>query len=106
MILCPSSTVWYAMRSKKLLNKIKLFTDHLNDKNKKIELEKIKTELLLYEILPKSVAQELRLNKKVEPESFDCVTIYFSDIQGFTSLSAKCKPLEVKNKFINIVVVH
>ncbi|KAL0868440.1 hypothetical protein ABMA27_007937 [Loxostege sticticalis] len=57
--------------------------------------EKRKCEELLYQLLPKSVASQLIMGQPVMAETYDQVTIYFSDIIGFTQLSAESTPLEV-----------
>ena len=41
------------------------------------------------------VAEQLKRGDPVIPENYDCVSIYFSDIVGFTALSAESTPLEV-----------
>lgn len=50
---------------------------------------------LLYDVFPSHVADTLRAGKKVEPEHHECVTIFFSDIVGFTDISRKLQPIEV-----------
>ncbi|VDO33197.1 unnamed protein product [Haemonchus placei] len=42
--------------------------------------EKKKSDILLYRMLPKEVAEKLKLGQSVEPETFDCVTLFFSDV--------------------------
>lgn len=75
------------------------YTDHLEEtvreRTQQLEEEKMKTDALLYRMLPKSVAEQLKRGEPVTAESFDQVTIFFSDIVGFTSLAADSKPLEI-----------
>ncbi|PVD36191.1 hypothetical protein C0Q70_03166, partial [Pomacea canaliculata] len=57
--------------------------------------QKRRAEDLLYSMLPKQVAGQLIRGEVVKAETFESVTIYFSDICGFTALSAESTPMQV-----------
>ena len=52
---------------------------------------------------PRSVCNRLVSGQAVIAETFSSATIYFSDIVGFTAMSAQSSPLEVKIKKINLI---
>nr|XP_046266013.1 retinal guanylyl cyclase 1 [Scatophagus argus]XP_046266014.1 retinal guanylyl cyclase 1 [Scatophagus argus]XP_046266015.1 retinal guanylyl cyclase 1 [Scatophagus argus]XP_046266017.1 retinal guanylyl cyclase 1 [Scatophagus argus] len=69
--------------------------DLIRERTEELEVERQKTDKLVAAMLPKSVAQALKTGKPVKPEHFNEVTLYFSDIVGFTTISALSEPIEV-----------
>ncbi|UJR31984.1 hypothetical protein I4U23_019457 [Adineta vaga] len=69
--------------------------DLIKERTTQLEEEKKKTDKLLSQMLPPTVADSLKSGKAVEAVWYECVTIYFSDIVGFTTISALSSPMEV-----------
>ncbi|CAG9584367.1 unnamed protein product [Danaus chrysippus] len=58
-------------------------------------LEKKRTDDLLNRMLPRTVAEALKRGEPVQAENYASVTVYFSDIVGFTKLAATNTPMQV-----------
>uniref|UniRef100_A0A4W5RM94 Guanylate cyclase n=1 Tax=Hucho hucho TaxID=62062 RepID=A0A4W5RM94_9TELE len=69
--------------------------DLIRERTEELEVERKKTDQLLAQMLPRSVCLALKTGKPVKPEHFSEVTLYFSDIVGFTTISALSEPIEV-----------
>ncbi|XP_030369642.1 guanylate cyclase soluble subunit beta-1 [Scaptodrosophila lebanonensis] len=72
----------------KLTKNLEMLTDKLQQTFRDLESEKQKTDRLLYSVLPKSVANELRHQRPVPPKRYDSVTLMFSGIVGFSQYCA------------------
>ncbi|KAJ6656741.1 hypothetical protein lerEdw1_003072 [Lerista edwardsae] len=89
---------------KEMTDWIQNYARSLKERTEELKRERRLAEDLLHQMLPKSVAKQLRKSGHVEAENYDQVTIFFSDIVGFTSIAASCTPLQVVEMLNNLYV--
>lgn len=65
---------------------------HLVERNMK---QNKSSSLVLDQVFPAHVAKALAMGEKLQPERYDSVTIFFSDIVGFTDISRTLPPEKV-----------
>jgi class 3 adenylate cyclase/ActR/RegA family two-component response regulator len=85
----------------------------MQDYLEKLKIEQQKSDSLLLNILPRTIAEQLKKGQAIEPESFSQVSVLFADIVGFTELSSWISPIElvyllneIFSKFDRLVEQH
>uniref|UniRef100_A0A8C4QCK7 Guanylate cyclase n=1 Tax=Eptatretus burgeri TaxID=7764 RepID=A0A8C4QCK7_EPTBU len=82
-----------------MMNLMEKYSKHLEavvaERTQDLVFEKQKTDQLLYSMLPKQIADDLRQGRTTKAQSYSSTTIFFSDIVGFTQLSSSSTPYEV-----------
>ncbi|XP_075430078.1 guanylyl cyclase C isoform X2 [Ascaphus truei] len=82
-----------------LIRRLQLYSKNLEhlveERTQLYKAERDRADRLNFMLLPGPVVQSLKETGRVEPELFKEVTIYFSDIVGFTTICKYSTPMEV-----------
>lgn len=62
-----------------------------------IRREQVNSQRLLENVLPKQIAEELKLHGRSEPRFIGCCTVVFVDFCGFTRIAARWEPTQLVN---------
>ncbi|VDH93877.1 Hypothetical predicted protein [Mytilus galloprovincialis] len=91
ILVCPV----VILATESLTSSIQTYALTLVDKTKELTKEKKRTDGLLYQMVPRQVADMLKKKKKVDAEFFKMVTVCFSDMYGFDKLTVDLTPMEI-----------
>ena len=75
------------------LVELDLTVKELNHTKTEMAAEKARTDELLLNILPATIAEELKQNGKVQPKHIPSASILFADFKGFTLLAERTEPV-------------
>ncbi|MCF8166995.1 MAG: adenylate/guanylate cyclase domain-containing protein [Rhodoferax sp.] len=82
--------------NRRAISSLKDHNDELENivalRTREIQLEKEKSDELLLNILPQKVADDLKESGHSDPQMFPNVSVFFSDVVGFTNLSKDLEP--------------
>lgn len=78
-----------------LTSNMQSYSKVLIQATKDLNNEKTKTDSLIHQMLPRSVAERLKRNSKVESEFFKSATVLFTSVVDFTQMSIEYTPLDL-----------
>ncbi|KAF3857496.1 hypothetical protein F7725_009355 [Dissostichus mawsoni] len=96
-----------------LTNQLERKKEELRVLSRHLEVEKEKTDTLLYAMLPRHIANQLKDGISIEAGEFEVCTILFSDVVTFTDICAACEPIHIVHmlnsmysKFDRLTSIH
>ncbi len=87
--------IFSSLEKKRLRDLDRKHLEMLNQEKLLLEVEQMKTEKLMLNILPRPIAERLKRGEKNISGSYPDVTILFSDLVGFTKMSSKTTATEL-----------
>ena len=72
---------------------------------KLLRVEQERSERLLLNVLPKEIAATLKAGEGTIADHYDCASVMFADLEGFTPLSAEMAPVEMV-ELLNEIYSH
>ncbi|XP_060074110.1 uncharacterized protein LOC132553844 [Ylistrum balloti] len=91
LFICPCVVV----STEALTSSIQNYAIILVHKTKELTKEKKRTDSLLYQMVPKPIADKLKKNVHIDAEYFKCATVFFIDIFDFNQLVMESSPIEI-----------
>jgi class 3 adenylate cyclase len=87
--------IFSSLEKKRLRDLDKKHLEMLNQEKQLLEIEQMKTEKLMLNILPKPIADRLKRGEKNISGAYPEVTILFADLVGFTAMSSQLRAAEL-----------
>lgn len=76
--------------------------EQLEANQRELEIQKEKSDNLLFNILPAETVEELKNKGKTKPRYYRMVTVMFTDIKGFTQIAESFKPTDLVKRLDNL----
>lgn len=102
IVACTLNGVNYGKHLDSTLTKVRGFSKKSEASLEKLKSDTIQSENLVNQMLPKFIAQSLMHGQRVDAETYENVTVYFSDICEFDTCAVHASPIDVVDLLNNI----
>lgn len=89
------AALFFMIRIRQANRKLQAQKKQIEEQAKELEAEKVKSDALLLNILPREIADELKNKKQATPRLYKMVSVLFCDFKGFTEYTEKHSPEQI-----------
>lgn len=95
VIISCIMALWYTYNIANITGTLVEYVKKEKQRSTELVKAKKKSEHILFQMVPKKIAKDLKLGKTLSAELFNDVTIYFSNICGFTEIRSNSKLMQI-----------